>query len=185
VIVRFRRSGTEQRLQLKWFLYASAVAAVVVFVSAQYTNDPLLEWEIVFPLIPVAVGVAILKYRLYDIDRIISRTVGYAIVTGLLVGLYAGLVLLATQVLRLHSTVAVAVATLAAAALFSPLRRRVQRIVDRRFNRVRYDADQMIAAFAARLRDAVDLDAVRSDLLTAVNTAVEPAHISVWTARPP
>jgi peptidoglycan/LPS O-acetylase OafA/YrhL len=185
VIVRFRRSGTEQRLQLKWFLYASAVAAVVVFVSAQYTNDPLLEWEIVFPLIPVAVGVAILKYRLYDIDRIISRTVGYAIVTGLLVGLYAGLVLLATQVLRLHSTVAVAVATLAAAALFSPLRRRVQRVVDRRFNRVRYDADQMIAAFAARLRDAVDLDAVRSDLLTAVNTAVEPAHISVWTARPP
>jgi hypothetical protein len=176
-----RRSGTEQRLQLKWFLYASAIAAVVVFVAAQFTNDPLLEWEIVFPLIPVAVGVAILKYRLYDIDRLISRTLAYAIVTGLLVGLYAGLVLLATQVLLITSPVAVAGATLAAAALFSPLRRRVQRVVDRRFNRVRYDADQTVAVFAARLRGAVDLDAVRADLLTAVNTAVEPAHISVWT----
>ncbi len=108
MIVRFRRSGTEQRLQLKWFLYASAIAAVVVFVAAQFTNDPLLEWEIVFPLIPVAVGVAILKYRLYDIDRLISRTLAYAIVTGLLVGLYAGLVLLATQVLSITSPVAVA-----------------------------------------------------------------------------
>ncbi len=181
IIVRFRRSGTEQRLQLKWFLYVSAIAAVVVFVAAQFTNDPLLEWEIVFPLIPVAVGVAILKYRLDDIDRLISRTLAYAIVTGLLVGLYAGLVLLATQVLTITSPVAVAGATLVAAALFSPLRRRVQRVVDRRFNRIRYDADQTVATFAARLRGAVDLDAVRADLLTAVNTAVEPAHISVWT----
>ena len=181
IIVRFRRSGTEQRLQLKWFLYVSAIAAVVVFVAAQFTNDPLLEWEIVFPLIPVAVGVAILKYRLYDIDRLISRTLAYAIVTGLLVGLYAGLVLLATQVLTITSRVAVAGAALVAAALFSPLRRRVQRVVDRRFNRIRYDADQTVATFAARLRGAVDLDAVRADLLTAVNTAVEPAHISVWT----
>ena len=95
--------------------------------------------------------------------------------------LYAGLVLLATQVLTITSPVAVAGATLVAAALFSPLRRRVQRVVDRRFNRVRYDADQTVAAFAARLRGAVDLDAVRADLLTAVNTAVEPARISVWT----
>jgi hypothetical protein len=181
MIVRFRRSGTEQRLQLKWILYATAVAAVVVFVASDLSNNPLPAFEITFPLIPAAVGVAILKYRLYDIDRIISRTLSYAIVTGLLVGVYAGLVLLATQVLRLHSTVAVAASTLAAAALFSPLRRRVQRVVDRRFNRVRYDADQMIAGFAARLRDAVDLDAVRSDLLAVVNTAVEPAHISVWT----
>ena len=182
MIVRFRRSGTEQRLQLKWFLSASAVAAVVVFVTSSLTSDPLPEFEVVFPLIPAAVGVAILKYRLYDIDRLISRTLSYAIVTGLLVGLYAGLVLLATEVLSVTSPVAVAAATLAAAALFTPLRRRVQRAVDRRFNRVRYDADQIVAAFAARLRGSVDLDAVRSDLLTAVNTAVEPAHISVWTA---
>jgi hypothetical protein len=98
-----------------------------------------------------------LEYRLYEIDRIISRTLAYAIVTGLLVGVYAGLVLLATQVLRVHGTVAVAASTLAAAALFSPLRRRVQRAVDRRFNRARYDAERTVAAFAARLKDAVDL----------------------------
>jgi len=185
MIVRFRRSGTEQRLQLKWFLYASAVAGTVVFVASSRSNGPLLEFEIVFPLIPIAVGVAIFKYRLYDIDRIISRTLAYAIVTGLLVGLYAGLVLLATEVLSITSPVAVAASTLVAAALFSPLRRRVQRAVDRRFNRVRYDADQTVAAFAARLQEGADLDAVRSDLLTVVNTAVEPAHISVWTASGP
>jgi hypothetical protein len=182
MIVRFGRAGAEQRLQLKWFLYASAVAGTVVFVASWLSNNPLLEFEVAFPLIPVAVGIAILKYRLYDIDRIISRTLGYAIVTGLLVGLYAGLVLLATQVLSITSPVAVAASTLAAAALFSPLRRRVQHVVDRRFNRVRYDADQTVAAFAARLQEGVALDAVRSDLLTVVNTAVEPAHLSIWTA---
>ena len=111
---------------------------------------------------------AILKYRLYEIDRIISRTLAYAIVTGLLVGVYAGLVLLATRVLSFHTPVAVAAATLAAAALFNPLRQRVQRAVDRRFNRARYDADQMVAAFAARLKDAVDLDPVRDDLASVV-----------------
>jgi hypothetical protein len=182
MIVRFRRSGQEQRLQLKWFMYASAISAVIIFAVSQASNNPLPAFEIVFPLIPAAVGVAILKYRLYDIDRIISRTLAYAIVTGLLIGLYAGLVLLATQVLRLHTPVAVAAATLAAAALFNPLRRRVQRMVDRRFNRVRYDADQMVAAFAARLQGAIDLDALRTDLLAVVNRAVEPAHISVWIA---
>jgi hypothetical protein len=125
-------------------------------------------------------GVAILKYRLYDIDRIISRTLAYAIVTGLLVGVYAGLVLLATGVFKFHSTVAVAAATLAAAALFNPLRRRVQLKVDRRFNRARYDADQMLAAFAARLKDTVDLDSVRDDLAGVVHRALEPTHVSVW-----
>jgi hypothetical protein len=183
MIVRFRRSGHEQRLQLKWFMFASAVAAVIVLAAAQFGgNNPLAAFEIAFTLIPAAVGIAILKYRLYDIDRIISRTLAYAIVTGLLIGVYAGLVLLATQVFRLHTPVGVAAATLAAAALFNPLRKRVQHVVDRRFNRVRYDADQTVAAFATRLRDAVDLDTVRADLLAVVNRAVEPAHISVWTA---
>jgi hypothetical protein len=114
----------------------------------------LLEVGVV--ALPVSIGVGILKYRLYDIGRIISRTLAYAIVTGLLVGLCAGLVLLATGVLRIHTPVAVAASTLAA-ALFSPLRRRVQRAVDRRFNRARYDADQTVTAFAARLKDSVDL----------------------------
>jgi hypothetical protein len=132
--------------------------------------------------LPVSVGVAILKYRLYDIDRIISRTVAYAIVTGLLVGAYAGMVLLTTRVLSFSSPVAVATSTLAAAALFSPLRRWVQRAVDRRFNRARYDADQIGAAFAARLKDAVELDSVRDDLAGVVQQALEPAHISVWVS---
>ena len=160
MIVRFRRSGQEQRQQLKWFLYASAVSAMVVFVVAALGNIPLPEFELTVPLIPAAVAVAIFKYRLYDIDRLISRTLAYVIVTGLLVGVYAGLVILA-GVLGFSTPPAVAVATLAAVALFSPLRRRVQRAVDKRFNRVRYDAELTVAAFATRLRDAVDLDTVR------------------------
>jgi hypothetical protein len=109
--------------------------------------------------------------------------VAYAIITGLLIGVYAGVVLLATRVLPFHTPVAVAAATLAAAALFNPVRRRVQRAVDRRFNRARYNADTTITAFAAHLRDAVDLDTVRTDLLAAVQAALEPAHASVWISQ--
>ena len=130
--------------------------------------------------LPVGMGVAILKYRLYEIDRIISRTLAYAIITGLLVGVYAGLVLLATRVLPFSTPVAVAASTLAAAALFSPLRRRVQRAVDQRFNRARYDADKTVAAFAGRLQDAVDLDMIRDDLAGVVRQALAPAYVSVW-----
>jgi hypothetical protein len=116
----------------------------------------------------------------YDIDRIISRALAYAIVTGVLIGLYAGLVLLATRELTFRTPVAVAASTLTAAALFNPLRQRVQRIVDRRFNRARYDADQIVAAFPARLKDTVDLRSVRDDLATVVDQALEPAHVFVW-----
>jgi len=130
--------------------------------------------------LPASMGVAILRYRLYDIDRIISRTLAYAVVTGLLAGVYTAVVLLATQVFRFHASVAVAVSTLVAAALFNPLRRWAQRAVDRRFNRARYDADRIVAAFAARLKDAVDLDSVRDDLTGVVNQSLEPARISVW-----
>jgi hypothetical protein len=131
----------------------------------------------------VSIGVAVLRYRLFDIDRIISRTLAYAIVTGLLVGVYAGLVLLATRVVSITAPVAVAASTLAAAALFNPLRRRVQRVVDRRFNRARYDAGRTVAAFAARLQDTVDLDSVRDDLAGVVQQALEPAHVSVWLSQ--
>ena len=181
MVVRYRRSGQEQRLQLKWFVYASAVSALVVAVAAFTTKNPLPEFEIIVPLIPAAVGIAIFKYHLYDIDRLISRTLAYVIVTGLLVGVYTGLVILA-GVLGFSTPPAVAIATLAAAALFSPLRRRVQHAVDKRFNRVRYDAELTAAAFAARLRDAVDLDTVRAELRQTVDSAVQPAHISIWTA---
>jgi hypothetical protein len=189
--VRYRAGDHLLRQQVKWLaLTAVAFVVGVLFVlrgiavgQSLLTAVAYTASELVFLLgIPAAMTIAILKHRLYDIDRIISRTLAYAIVTGLLVGVYAGPVLLANQVLGIHTPVAVAAATLAAAALFNPLRRRVQRVVDRRFNRVRYDADQTVAAFAGRLRDAVDLDAVRADLLAVVNSAVEPAHISVWVA---
>jgi hypothetical protein len=188
---RYRRAGSAERAQLKWLVYAGAliVAALVAEVLMMHimgtgTAANNLENAVssgAVALIPLAIGVAVLRYRLYDIDRIISRTLAYAIVTGLLIGIYSGLVLLATQVLGIHSAVAVAAATLAAAALFNPVRRRVQHRVDRRFNRARYDADRTVAAFAARLKDAVDLDTVRADLAGTVQKALEPAQVWVWT----
>jgi MFS family permease len=181
LVVRFAKSSGEERLQLKWCA-AAAFVLVVVFVAAFWVTSAAVNvlQNVAFVGLWTAIAVAVLKYRLYDIDRVISRTLAYAIVTGLLVGVYAGLVLLATQVFRFHSTVAVAASTLAAAVLFNPLRRRVQQVVDRRFNRARYDAEQTVAAFAARLKDTVDLDSVRDDLAGVVHQALEPAHVSVW-----
>jgi hypothetical protein len=176
----WRRSGGDRRQQLKWLASGGAVTVICLFLAASFLGG--LAWFGVAAL-PVSIGVGILKYRLYEIDRLISRTLAYAIVTGLLVGVYAGLVLLSTQVFKFHGTVAVAASTLVAAALFSPLRRRVQQAVDRQFNRARYDADQTVAAFAARLKDAVDLDSVRDDLAGVVNRALEPAHASVWISH--
>jgi hypothetical protein len=184
IVVRFAQSAGEERLQLKWCAWAALLLAVV-FAASTWVNSAavyVLE-SLAFLGLYTAIAVAVLKYRLYDIDRIISRTLAYAVVTGLLVGVYAGLVLLATRVLSVHTPVAVATSTLAAAALFSPLRRRVQRVVDRRFNRARYDADQTIAAFAGRLQDAVDLNSVRDDLARVVHQALEPAHVSVWISQ--
>ena len=184
-VFSWRRATGERRQQLKWLATGAAVTLVVVAASLGFSSTSVVGEILGIGLaaLPVGIGVGILKYRLYDIDRIISRTLAYAIVTGLLVGVYAGLVLLATRVLPLSSPVAVAASTLAAAALFSRLRRRVQRAVDRRFNRTRYDADQTVAAFAARLKDAVDLDTVRDDLAGTVHQALEPAHVSVWISQ--
>jgi hypothetical protein len=188
-VLTWRAASGDRREQLKWLAGGSAVVISSLILGAVFGTTghttTALEWiDNIFWLglaaLPVSMGVAILKYRLYDIDRIISRTLAYAIVTGLLVGLYAGLVLLATRVLSFHSSVAVAASTLAAAALFNPLRRRVQQVVDRRFNRARYDADQTTTAFAAGLKDAVDLDSVRDDLAAVVDQALEPTHVSVW-----
>jgi hypothetical protein len=189
-LLGYRRSSWERRQQLKWLMSGSAIAGVSILIawllsgSGSGAVQDLGDIAIAGALaIPLSMGVAILKYRLLDIDRIISRTLAYAIVTGLLVGVYAGLVLLATQVIAIKSPVAVAASTLAVAALFTPLRRRVQRVVDRRFNRARYDAEQIVAAFAARLNDAVDLDGVLDDLAGAVRQALEPASISVSVNR--
>jgi hypothetical protein len=179
----FRRSSGIRRQQLKWLLTGSAVALVGVAFGVLFRPVPLLSGVLAaigFLAVPVSIGVAVLRYRLFDIDRIVSRTLAYAIVTGLLVGVYAGLVLLTTEVFGFHTPVAVAASTLAAAALFSPVRRRVQRLVDRRFNRARYDAETTVAAFADRLKDSVNLDSVRADLAATVHQALEPAHLSVW-----
>jgi hypothetical protein len=189
-VFSFRRSSGNRRQQLKWL--AGGVTAVLVGVApgrllAGSHGITGLAGSVAgaagLLAFPVCMGVAIFRYRLYDIDRIISRTLAYAIVTGLLVGVYAGLVLLTTEVFGVHSSVAVAASTLAAAALFNPVRRRVQKVVDRRFNRARYDADQIAAAFATRLKDATDLDAVRDDLASAVQYVLEPAHVSLWISQ--
>jgi hypothetical protein len=189
-VLSYRHSSGERREQLKWLIGGSAIAVTGGLLTVPFSNSPDRALHIVGSValvavlaLPLSMGVAILKYRLYDIDRILSRTVAYAIITGLLVGVYAGLVLLATQVLRFSSPVAVAASTLAAAALFTPVRRRVQRAVDRRFNRARYDADRTVTMFAARLQDAVDLDSVRADLQATVSASLQPAHVSVWLGR--
>jgi MFS family permease len=188
-VLSWRRSSGEQRQQLKWLASGAAVTIVSLVFAAVFatsgTTTTVQEWVDNFfwfglAALPVSMGVAILRYRLYEIDRIISRTLAYAVVTGLLVAAYAGLVLLSTHVLTLSSSVAVAASTLVAAAAFNPLRRRVQRVVDHRFNRARYDADVTVAAFAARLQEEVDLDSVRADLAGVVTRTLEPAHLSVW-----
>ena len=186
-VLSWRRSSGERRQQLKWLASGAAVMVASAFVAFPASGSPATFWQVVsglgwfgFAALPVSIGVAILKYRLYDIDRIISRTLAYALVTGLLVGVYAGLVLLATEVLGFTSSVAVAAATLAAAALFNPVRLRVQRVVDRRFNRARYSADKLVAQFSTGLKDAVDLESVGSQLAGVVQEALEPAHVSLW-----
>ena len=179
-VPRYRRSGGERREQLKW-LYSGAI----VFVLSFFIPGPVAN-NLIGPFgaaaLPVCIGVAILKYRLYAIDRIVSRVISYAVVTALLAGVFAGLVLLTTHVLSGSSPVAVAASTLVAAALFNPLRKRVQRAVDRRFNRARYNAEAVVAAYTARLRGTVDLDVVQDDLVNAVHHTFEPAHVSVWLA---
>ncbi|HEY6314064.1 MAG TPA: hypothetical protein VIY52_25160 [Streptosporangiaceae bacterium] len=189
-VPKYRRSSGERRLQLKW-LYSGAAVFIVclgfgLFQSNNATGLAAVVGAVLgvgIAALPLALGIGILKYRLYEIDRIISRTLAYAIVTGLLVGVYAGLVLLATHELPLNSGAAVAGSTLAAAALFNPLRKRVQRLVDRRFNRAQYDADATVAAFAGRLRESVDLASVQNELTAAVDQAFEPTHVSVWLAN--
>ena len=180
-----RHSTGERRKQLTWLMSGGAVSVVsIAVVSVTNTSSAQRAVPDVAAIgltaIPLAIGIGILKYKLYEIDRLISRTLSYLAVTGLLAAVFLGLVALTTSVLPFSSPVGVAASTLAAAALFTPLRRRVQRLVDRRFNRARYDADSIIATFTVRLRDAVDLDTIDGELRRAVNQAVAPAHASVW-----
>jgi hypothetical protein len=178
-VPRYRRSSGERRQQLKW-LYSGATCFVVGVLLPSSPQVSLAVGALAMGVFPVCIGVAVLRYRLYEIDRIISRVISYAVVTAALGGVFAGLVVLATNVLPFKTPVAVAASTLAAAALFNPLRKRVQKIVDRRFNRARYNAEAVVTAFTAHLRGTVDLDTVQGDLVDAVHYAFEPAHVSVW-----
>jgi hypothetical protein len=186
-ITSYRGSTGERRQQLKWLLAGGAifvVGGVLSFTGSTGTSTVEHIVQVLGTLglaaLPVFVGIAILKYRLFEIDRLISRTLSYAIITGLLVGIYVGLIALTTRALPLSSPIGVAASTLAAAALFTPLRRYIQRIVDRRFNRAHYDAEATVAAFSSGLRDAVDLDRVQLDLVAVVHLSMQPSHVSVW-----
>jgi hypothetical protein len=181
--VRFRQARGIERQQLKWLLFAAAITVVILSLSLSLVVNRL--WLLpLAPAIPVAAGIAILRYRLYDIDRIISRTLIYGLLTALLAGVYSGAVLVLGQVFggvgRDLPSWAVAGVTLAVAALFQPARRRIQAVVDRRFNRRKYDAAKTVEAFSVRLRHEVDLDALSAELLAVADQTMQPTMASLW-----
>ena len=187
VIVRFRRAQGDQRLQLKWFLAAMTPAVVLMLLSLSevFADFSLIDMISVamLPVVAVSIAIAILRYRLYDIDRIISRTIAYGLVTALLVAVFL-LVNLGLQWLLSSftsaSSLAVAGSTLLVAGLFTPVRRRVQRIVDRRFDRARYDGERTASEFSARMRDAIDLPTLTRDLDVTVREAIAPSRVGLW-----
>jgi hypothetical protein len=191
LLVRFRWAGGDERQQIKWFASAAALTLVwiVVFeLSTPHSGVPkaifALSGLLVLPSIPIATGIAILRYRLYDIDRIINRTLVYGSLTVTLVALYfGGIVLLQRFFIVLtgeKSTLAVVASTLLIATLFTPLRRRIQSFIDRRFYRRKYDAAKTLGAFSAKLRDETDLGALSDDLVGVVRESMQPAHVSLW-----
>jgi hypothetical protein len=186
--------GGQERQQLKWLTYA-AVVFIVIFVSSLFVPQAVRASELwpvaslallltVYPSIPVAVGIAVLRHRLYDIDIIINRTLVYGSLTAMLVVLYFGGIVVLQRVFVLltgqGSTLAVVASTLLIAALFNPLRGRVQALVDRRFYRRKYDAAKTLEAFSARLREETDLDTLTDDLVGVVGETMQPAHVSLW-----
>ena len=194
LIVRFRRARGAERQQLRWVAFAAALSALgVVAIGALVPLLPQPGAELILgvvtgaylALLPLAMGVAILRYRLYDLDRIVSRTLAYGLLTVLLGGAYAGVVLGLGQRLGQDSSLVVAGATLAVAAAFQPARRRIQQAADRRFNRRRHDAAQTIQAFSARLRDQLDLDTLTGELLAVVDQTMQPTQASLWLRPSP
>ncbi len=191
LVVRYRRSRGVERQQLKWF--TSAATALIGGFILQGVGDALFQVRlgvldvVLFALTPVAAGVAILRYRLYAIDRIISRTVTYALVTALLAAVYVGAVALISATvdpLAGESPFAIAVATLAAAAAFRPARQRIQRGVDRRFNRARYDVERTLDGFRDRVRNDVDLERLCADLVAITDKTLQPSIATVWLSAP-
>jgi hypothetical protein len=189
LVLRFRSSRGEERQQLKWFVYAGVLIVGTLFVPlfvpllVPGAAASLLQL-VVMPSLPIAAGIAILRYRLYDIDRIINRTLVYGSLTLALAAIYVGCVVSLQYVFRgligQESQLAIVASTLAIAALFNPLRRRVQAFVDRRFYRRKYDAAWILANFAARLRDETDLESLSDGLVGVVRSTMQPAHVSLW-----
>jgi hypothetical protein len=189
LVLRFRRSRGEERQQLKWFVYAGVVVVGVLFVPLLVPGAAAsLLQLLVMPSLPIAAGIAILRHRLYDIDVLINRTLVYAALTASLVAIYVGGVVVLRELLfgftGRSSQLVVVASTLAVAALFSPLRRRIQSFIDRSFYRRKYDAARTLAAFSARLRDETELGVLNDDLVGVVRETVQPAHVSLWI-RPP
>jgi hypothetical protein len=188
LVVRFRRSRGDERQQLKWITFAAALLPLTFAGDLLPDTAGNLLFAVVVSFLPVAAGVAILRYRLYEIDRLINRTLVYGLVSALLAGVYAALVLVGGElsggVADDPPSWAVAGATLAVAALFQPARRRIQQVVDRRFDRRRYDAARTVDAFSGRLREELDLDALAAELLAVVERTVQPTAASLWL-RPP
>jgi len=186
--VRFRRSRGEERLQLKWVSYAAAVtvAIIVPAIAVSRGASPSLIIVVAPPLVPVAAGVAILRYRLYDIDVVINRTLVYGALTATLAMVYFGVVATTQAIFRAltgqeeQPQLAIVVSTLVIAALFNPLRRLIQSFIDRRFYRRKYDARKTLEAFSAKLRDKTDLDRLGDELVGAVRETMQPAHVSLW-----
>jgi hypothetical protein len=191
LFIRFRRARGEQRQQIKWFAYAAALTLFWIFLL-EGIPDSNQTFEavtaalglLVAPTIPVAAGIAILRYRLYDIDLIINRTLVYATLTATLASVYVGGVVTLQLVFRAlsgqGSQLAVVASTLAIAALFQPLRRLLQGFIDRRFYRQKYDARKTLEAFSAKLRDETDLDRLGDELVGAVCDTMQPGHASLW-----
>ena len=191
LVLRYRRSDDVARHQIRWLAAASAVAVVAFGISFVVPEDVALLFQnfgiIALNAIPLAIGVAIVRYRLYDIDRLISRGISYGLVTIVLLATYVAVVLILQGPLGTMfgtQTVTVAISTLVIAGLFQPVRSRIHRAVDRRFDRARVDTERTAAAFSDRLREQVDIDAVVGDLAATASGAVRPAHIDVWLREP-
>jgi hypothetical protein len=190
IFLRFRRSRGDERQQLKWFAFAAALMPSFLLVGIAFPGlDETAASQVLFGSailgIPVSCGIAITRYRLYDIDRVINRTLVYALLTALLVGIYVGAAVGLGGLVRSvtgqeNNALVIAASTLAVAALFGPARRRIQGFIDRRFYRRKYDAAQTLEAFSTRLREEVDLDTLTGDLVSVVQTTMQPAHVSVW-----